>query len=73
MMMIVYSHWCTIRYNLLVNTDTSQSVLGCSVPQPHLSSLLLLDDRKYLYLYLFATRSQLQKFTKNAGRNGEKA
>ena len=54
MMMIVYSHWCTIRYNLLVNTDTSQSVLGCSLPHNHicLVSCCLMIENICICIYL---------------------
>ena len=54
-----------MRYNLVVNTDTSQSVLSCSLPHNHICQVFCcLMREKYLHLYLFATRSQLQTDTK---------
>ena len=54
-----------MRYNLVVNTDTSQSVLSCSLPDNHICQVFCCLMREK-YLYLFATRSQLQTDTKKS-------
>ena len=56
-----------MRYNLVVNTDTSQSVLSCSLPDNHICQVFCCLMREK-YLYLFATQSQLQTDTEKCKR-----